>query len=242
MESRTLTDKEIAQNVAEFCFRPHHNTAELAIQLLVEALVLPKDCDGYSATTMEEHILKALEYRDWNNMGLRTEDIVDKYPITVEDVETFAKWVSGLGKFGKELEDFLNGIHPINKQFSTEELYRLSCESTGVVLYWNKIIGEKLVKEKLMAKENDGIDVSEEVKLLILNMMEVVDFSCSGGECEYVTVDDNQENRRLLHAMNLTDEVIDGYVMDDTIDISMIAWEYTDVNYWSKKMGFHYEW
>ena len=64
MESRTLNDKEIAQNVAEFCFRPHHNTAELAIQLLVETLVLPKDCDGYSATTMKEHILKALEYRN----------------------------------------------------------------------------------------------------------------------------------------------------------------------------------
>jgi len=73
-------------------------------------------------------------------------------------------------------------------------------------------------------------------------MMEVVDFSCSGGECEYVAVDDNQENRKLLYTINLTDKDIDMYAVDDSIDISMIAWEYTDANYWSKKRGFHYEW
>jgi len=177
-----------------------------------------------------------------DNVKLRVEDIINQYPITIEDVEVFAKWVSGLGKFGKELEDFLNGIHPINKQFSTEELYELSCKSTDFVNYWNKAIGEKLVIEKIMARKNDKTDVSEETKLLLLNIMEVVDFSCSGGECEYVTADDNQENRKLLHAINLTDKDIDMYTVDDTIDISMIAWEHTDANYWSKKRGFHYEW
>lgn len=50
---------------------------------------------------------------------------------------------------------------------------------------------------------------------------------------------DNQENRKLLHAINLTDKDIDGYVIDDTIDISMIAYEYTNANYWSKDRGFH---
>ena len=173
-------------------------------------------------------------------MKLRIEDIVDKYPITIEDVEVFAKWVSMLGKFGKELEEFLNGIYPINKQFSTEELYELSCKSTEFVNHWNKIIGEKLIIEKVMTGEIDKTNVSDDIKLLILNMMEIVDFSCCSEECEYVAVDDNQENRNLLYAINFTDKVIDGYVVDDTIDISMIAWEHTHANYWSKKRGFHY--
>ncbi len=39
---------------------------------------------------------------------------------------------------------------------------------------------------------------SDRKKLLILNKMEVVDSSCCGGECDYVAVDDNYENRLLL--------------------------------------------
>lgn len=81
---------------------------------------------------------------------------------------------------------------------------------------------------------------SDRKKLLILNKMEVVDSSCCGGECEYVAVDDNYENRLLLRKMGLTDSNINKYIMDDMIEISIIAWEYTCANYWSPDTGFYF--
>lgn len=56
-----------------------------------------------------------------DNVKLRVEDIINQYPITIEDVEVFAKWVSGLGKFGKELEDFnVLAWYKLNKNFNEE--------------------------------------------------------------------------------------------------------------------------
>lgn len=74
--------------------------------------------------------------------------------------------------------------------------------------------------------------------LKVLNSMEIFDWSCAGEECEYVLVEDNKENRNMLLKAGLTKEDIDEYVNEETIDISMIAWEKTDAGYWSYMSGF----
>lgn len=74
--------------------------------------------------------------------------------------------------------------------------------------------------------------------LKVLNSMEILDWSCTGEECEYVLVENNEENRNMLLKAGLTKEDIDGYVNEETIDISMIAWAKAGAGYWSYMTGF----
>ena len=45
--------------------------------------------------------------------------------------------------------------------------------------------------------------------LKVLNSMEILDWSCAGEECEYVLVEDNEENRNMLLKAGLTKEDIE---------------------------------
>lgn len=82
--------------------------------------------------------------------------------------------------------------------------------------------------------------------LKVLNSLEIEEWSIDYGECEYVLVEDNDENRNILMEVGLTEEAIDkyayeGYIdisIEGYIDISMIAWEHTNANWWSSETGF----
>lgn len=73
--------------------------------------------------------------------------------------------------------------------------------------------------------------------LKVLNSLEIEEWSIDYGECEYVLVEDNDENRNILMEVGLTEEAIDKYAYEGYIDISMIAWEHTNANWWSSE-GF----
>ncbi|SHJ13335.1 hypothetical protein [Lutispora thermophila] len=82
------------------------------------------------------------------------------------------------------------------------------------------------------------MELTDNQKIEILNSLKVFDYrySCSG--CDYVLVEDNEKNRNEIKKIGLTDEIIDGYVDRDYIDISLIAWNYTNANWWKKDTGF----
>lgn len=67
-------------------------------------------------------------------------------------------------------------------------------------------------------------------KLELLNSMEIVEFSCSCGECEYVLVEDNKVNRELLYKIGLNDELIEKECCPEEgyLDISVVAWKYAN--------------
>lgn len=103
--------------------------------------------------------------------------------------------------------------------------------------------------EKLVEQANEYIKISQvgemavelikdSEKLEALNSIEIYEFSCCGGECEYVLAEDNPQNRKILRNIGLTDKDIEEYTDDGYIDISMIAWDYTEANYWNDKLGF----
>lgn len=74
-------------------------------------------------------------------------------------------------------------------------------------------------------------------KIKLLNSMEHIDYSCCGCECEYVLVEDNERNRHILRRIGLTDEEIerDCVLMGGTMDISMVAWERADADWYNGK-------
>lgn len=76
--------------------------------------------------------------------------------------------------------------------------------------------------------------------LEVLNSMEISDYSLSCGETEYVLVKNNEKNVMALLEAGLTLEELEKYTDGDAIDISMIAWEYTEANCWSKSKGFYF--
>lgn len=72
-----------------------------------------------------------------------------------------------------------------------------------------------------------------------LNQISVVDFSISGGELEYVLIEDTEENRSMLREMGMSEEDED-YMVDDgeTIDIAYFAFNKLGATYWSSARGF----
>lgn len=80
-------------------------------------------------------------------------------------------------------------------------------------------------------------------KIAALNELEVVDYSCSGGECEYVSAENNEENRNKLIGSGFTKEQIkeanDGNDLE--IDLAVLAFNYTVANCWHVKGGFSYD-
>ena len=82
-------------------------------------------------------------------------------------------------------------------------------------------------------------------KLAELNKMEVVDYSISCNEVEYVAVENNEENRQLLISLGATEEELlemAGDTLDnDTLDIAYFAFNECDAGWWSVKEGFGYD-
>lgn len=77
-------------------------------------------------------------------------------------------------------------------------------------------------------------------KLDLINTMEFIDFDADCEDIIYVLAEDNDKNRSILHEIGLTDEDIekDCFVEDGTMDISMVAFKYS--NYYNAKEKIFY--
>lgn len=63
-------------------------------------------------------------------------------------------------------------------------------------------------------------------KISILNSMQVVEHSASGGELEWVYVEDNEHNREKLRLLGVPEEEVNDMASDDLIDISGFGFTY----------------
>lgn len=52
-----FTDADVAKSIAKQMANPTFTKKEYAVQLFLEALVLPNDCSSYSDDKLEEYIL-----------------------------------------------------------------------------------------------------------------------------------------------------------------------------------------
>ncbi|HWS31035.1 MAG TPA: hypothetical protein VN512_13095 [Clostridia bacterium] len=77
-------------------------------------------------------------------------------------------------------------------------------------------------------------------KIDALNALNVEDYSCCENECEYVFTETTTENIKVLLDAGFTAEQIDEAMEDDktSIDLSLLAFQYADANWWSQKEGF----
>ena len=72
--------------------------------------------------------------------------IVIHYPTSIDDLIIFVQWQSIIGKFGKQLENLLDGIYPYKKlnkadtKEKLEEILKLSNEAMQMVHFWNRCI------------------------------------------------------------------------------------------------------
>lgn len=78
-------------------------------------------------------------------------------------------------------------------------------------------------------------------KVEALNALEVIESSFGLGELEYVLAANTPENKEIMLSAGFTAEEIahanDGDESD--IDLSTLAFNYSDANCWSKEHGFH---
>lgn len=81
-------------------------------------------------------------------------------------------------------------------------------------------------------------------KIAAINSLEVVDYSCSGDECEYVFVDDTPEARKALLDAGFTEDQIaeaagDDDFLVDGIDVAVLAFGYAGATYFVEgRLGF----
>jgi len=85
------------------------------------------------------------------------DEMLNSYATTSEDVEFFIKWQSGLGKFGRELEDLLIGLYPLwfipnnntSKYIRTEkQIFNCLKKTSSFIKKWNSNITNLLTKQK----------------------------------------------------------------------------------------------
>ena len=79
--------------------------------------------------------------------------------------------------------------------------------------------------------------------LTTINDLNFVDWSCSGGECEYVLVEDNPENRQALLDAGFTEQQLSEPEVkidpgDDVLDVSYLAFNYAGADWFNTKTGF----
>lgn len=88
------------------------------------------------------------------------------------------------------------------------------------------------VLEVLCEESNE---LSDKEKLDLINTIEVIDISSSGGEIEYILVKNNEVNRGILNKIGITDKEIEEECSpeDDLFDISSIGGRYA--NYFDGK-------
>ena len=62
-----LTDTEIAELAAEFCYEPHseNNKRELAAAWLIEYLAMPKAVETYNKSELKDLIIAAITQKQW---------------------------------------------------------------------------------------------------------------------------------------------------------------------------------
>lgn len=77
-------------------------------------------------------------------------------------------------------------------------------------------------------------------KLEALNALPVSDWSCSCGELEYVVTKNTEEARGLLLGSGFSASEIEEACENEPndIDLSVLAFNYTDADYWTKQSGF----
>jgi hypothetical protein len=74
-----------------------------------------------------------------------------------------------------------------------------------------------------------------------LNSLEVVDWSASCGELEYVLAESTEENVKTLLEAGFTQEMIDesrDHQEDNDIDLTYLAANYANIYCWHKDRGF----
>lgn len=81
-------------------------------------------------------------------------------------------------------------------------------------------------------------------KLAILNEIDVIEDSCSNGECEYVLIENSDENREVLKELGADEadienmKVLDNY---DVLDITWFAFNQLDAAWYEPGTGFSYD-
>lgn len=80
-------------------------------------------------------------------------------------------------------------------------------------------------------------------KIAVLNNIEIIDWSCAFGECEYVLAENSEENRSKLLTAGFTEEQLQEASDDDgeEIDMAYLAFNFTSAKWWSAKLGFGVE-
>ncbi len=79
--------------------------------------------------------------------------------------------------------------------------------------------------------------MTNQEKLDLLNVLDVVDYSCSGGECEFVLVERNAETKAVFDKIGVTDEWLseeDG----DEIDIASVGFGLCRATWFDQINGF----
>lgn len=73
-----------------------------------------------------------------------------------------------------------------------------------------------------------------------LNDIEVCEYSCMGGELEYVLVENTDDNRKKLRQLGMEEKDYKSMVSDDnkTLDISIFACDKLGAEGWQKEHGF----
>lgn len=83
-----------------------------------------------------------------------------------------------------------------------------------------------------------GEEMSNQEKIELINSLRpfVVDFYANGTECEYVSVELNDEVRSVLHQLGKNDDWIAEHSEGKKVDIEEAAWEIS--SWWSPEKGF----
>lgn len=214
--NKFLLHKDVPCNVCH----SKNDIKELKISDHITALC--KDC--------RKKLIKELE----NEMNIKTKEIyikaMDEWGIAAQICMTFEE----MAELQKELCKNLRGKE--NTTNIAEEIADVKIMIEQIEQYYeieNQV--EKFREYKIERLE-------ERLKLELINSMEFIDWSCGGGECEYVLVEDNKKNRETLHEIGLTDKDIENecYPEEGALEISQIAWKNTSANYYNgKERRFH---
>lgn len=102
------------------------------------------------------------------------------------------------------------------------------------------IVFPKSCVEELEVICEESDELSEREKLELLNSIEILEFSGSCKECEYILIANNEANINILNKLGITNEEIqeECYPEEGTFDISSIAGRFA-THYSSKKELFY---
>lgn len=82
--------------------------------------------------------------------------------------------------------------------------------------------------------------MTSQEKIDLINTLhhKVIDWSCSGNECEYVVVPLDNETREVLYKLGYNEEWIkeNNFAEENEFDLVQVGFEFAD--WWSSKNGF----